>query len=173
MYITSLLKTTTGSSMNAKHWFQRNPLPKYRLIWQKRCFKFKKLPVCSNSLLHIQLLCTSVHLKSITDRQDICFHNQRQLYLSRKLRSITEVIADDTLKLIWGLSFLQDKRTHNSPNSCEYTPLPKQVFEQVYSSLGCRICPFALSPRVSFSLLKGAAKKKTQERLLFYLSSIL
>lgn len=74
-----------------------------------------------------QLPCTSVHLKLITSRQDICFHKQSELYLARKLRSITEVNADDTLNLIRGLAILQDVRTLNSPNRCEVYPPRKSV----------------------------------------------
>lgn len=96
-----------------------------------------------------RLLRTSVHLKIITDGQESCFHNQRQLYLARKLRSITE----DTLNLIRGLAFLQDKRALSSPNTVKYTP-PDKLFQQVYSSLGFSICSFALGARVSISLLK-------------------
>lgn len=78
--------------------------------------------------------------------------------------------VDPALNLIRGLAFLQDKRTLSSPNRYEVYPdnLPQpsqpdpRLFEQVYSSLCCSICHFALSARVSISLLKEVGKKKIQ-----------
>lgn len=104
VYITSLLTTTIDYSMNTKRYFGHDPLHVYRLIFQHICRFFIWLNMTKAMLrkpdntslfwqsaaytaywVTYQLPRTSVHLKSITDRKDGCFDNQRQLYMARNV----------------------------------------------------------------------------------------
>lgn len=123
VYTTSLLTATIDYSMNTKQCCVHNPSHKYRVIFQNIFLPLHPMTHDKGGASHpgkylftrtirciwvpYLSLCTSVTLNQLQTDRVRCFHNQRQLYLTRKLRSITEVTADDTSNLIPGLAFLR------------------------------------------------------------------